>query len=240
MDLHCHLDLYPDALKLLPEVSKRNAFTFVVTTSPRAWIATSKVFAGYENIKVGLGLHPEIVERKAGERDLFIKSIALTRFIGEIGLDGSPNFRHSLPLQESIMNDILEECEKHLSRIISLHSRGATSRVLDLLERHPKAGKPILHWFSGTINQLDRASELGCWFSVGPAMLSGEKGRSLLKRMPLDRVLPETDGPFATHNNLSLMPWDGLKIIKDLASIWNMSECEVKNQLNTNLKSLLS
>lgn len=66
IDFHCHLDLYPDALKLLPIVSARNLFTLVVTTSPKAWLATSNVFAGYENIKVALGLHPEIAEQKAG------------------------------------------------------------------------------------------------------------------------------------------------------------------------------
>ena len=62
IDFHCHLDLYPDALKLLPETARRNEFTLVVTTSPRAWLATSRVFAGYDNIKVALGMHPEIIQ----------------------------------------------------------------------------------------------------------------------------------------------------------------------------------
>ncbi|MEI7612235.1 MAG: Qat anti-phage system TatD family nuclease QatD [Betaproteobacteria bacterium] len=240
MDLHCHLDLYPDALKLLPEVNKRNKFTLVVTTSPRAWVATSKVFAGYDNIKVALGLHPEIVERKAAERDLLVSSVAQAQFIGEIGLDGSRSFKASLTLQKEIFSMAIAECERQGGRVISLHSRGATTQVLDVLERHPGAGVPILHWFSGTATELQRAIELGCWFSVGPAMLAGAKGRELLGRMPVERVLPETDGPFATLGGTTLMPWQAQDILPLLIQAWGMPIAMADAQLTSNLKRLLS
>lgn len=239
MDLHCHLDLYPNAVQLLPEVSKRNKFTLVVTTSPRAWVATSRVFSGYENIKVALGLHPEIAERKSSERDLLISHVAQANFIGEIGLDASPRFRSSMPLQEEIFNSVIAECERRGGRIISLHSRGATTRVLNVLERHPAAGLPILHWFSGTDVELKRAIELGCWFSVGPSMLAGDKGRQLLAKMPMSRVLPETDGPFTAQNGNPYMPWDAMQIIPLLAHAWAMNNENVFEQLNANLECLL-
>ncbi|WP_426399499.1 Qat anti-phage system TatD family nuclease QatD [Ralstonia sp. R-29] len=240
MDLHSHLDLYPDALRLLPEVNKRNRFTLVVTTSPRAWVATSRVFAGYENIQVALGLHPEIVERKSAERDLLLSYVSQTRFVGEVGLDGSPKFRASLPAQEDIFRAVIAECERQGGRIISLHSRGATTKVLDVLDGHPLAGSPILHWFSGSVRELQRAIELGCWFSVGPAMLAGAKGRELLSRMPAERVLPETDGPFAAANNVSLMPWDALDIAPVLSETWGMQVGSVVQKLEQNLERLLS
>ncbi|GAB7547482.1 TatD family hydrolase [Cupriavidus sp. 8B] len=81
------------------------------------------------------------------------------------------------------------------------------------LERHPSAGKPILHWFSGTAKELQRAVEMGCWFSVGPAMVAGAKGRDLVSRMPIEKLLPETDGSFATVNRNILMPWQATDII---------------------------
>lgn len=239
MDLHCHLDLYPDALKLLPEVARRNQFTLVVTTSPRAWVATSRVFAGFENIKVALGLHPEIAERKANERDLLLSCVAQAPFIGEIGLDGSPRCRPSLPLQRAILEAVIAECGRQGGRIISLHSRGAATEVLDVLEQYPSAGKPILHWFSGTSKELQRAIELGCWFSVGPAMLSSAKGQELLSGMPTDRVLPETDGPFATVNKAPLMPWQGEDIVPVLSQIWREPTNVVNAKLASNLARLL-
>src|SRR3546814_10842246 len=69
-------------------------------------------------------------------------------------------------------------CRAAGGRVISLHSRRAAGEVLDAIESIRDAGTPILHWFSGTGRQLDRAIDLGCWFSVGPAMLRTEKGRS--------------------------------------------------------------
>ena len=51
--------------------------------------------------------------------------------------------------------------------------------------------------FPALSRELSRAVDMGCWFSVGPAMLHGEKGRQLVLKMPRDRVLTESDGPFA-------------------------------------------
>jgi TatD DNase family protein len=240
MDLHCHLDLYPDALKILPEVSRRNEFTLVVTTSPRAWIGTSRMFSGYDNIKVALGLHPEIVERKAAERELLLSFVAQARFVGEIGIDGSPRFKSSLSLQEDIFEGVIAECERQGGRVMSLHSRGATSRVLDILEKYPSSGWPLLHWFSGNSRELQRAISMGCWFSIGPSMLAGAKGRELLSMMPFDRILPETDGPFATVKGVPLMPWNALDIVPVIARLREVSNQDISTQLKLNLRQLLS
>ena len=81
IDMHTHLDLYPDALKIIDKVNKINIFTLAVTTSPKAWLVTSKVFENYKNIYVSVGLHPEIVESKANEVDLLIDCIKNTNFV---------------------------------------------------------------------------------------------------------------------------------------------------------------
>lgn len=239
IDFHCHLDLYPNALSLLDEVARRNEFTLAVTTSPRAFLATSRVFAGKPTIHVGLGLHPEIAEAKKNEETLLIQLVASARFIGEIGLDGSHRFKHSLSLQESIFTSVLAECQRQGGRVMSIHSRGAESRLLDILEAHPNAGTPVLHWFSGSRRELQRAAELGCWFSVGPSMLAGKKGRTHLDEMPLDRVLPETDGPFAQRHGVPLMPWEASNISGHLELLTGNSKVAVFSMLRANLKRLL-
>jgi TatD DNase family protein len=240
IDFHCHLDLYPNALELLPEVSKRNRFTLVVTTSPRGWLATSNVFAGYENIKVALGMHPEILGEKTSERKLMLSSISNARFVGEVGLDGSIQNPNSMVLQESILKDILNECNRVGGRILSIHSRNATSRVLNLLEKYCLESIPVMHWFSGSLQEVRRAVAMGCWFSVGPAMLRGAKGRAILYELPPDRILPETDGPFTTILSRPLMPWEAINIAEVVSSIWGMSQEEVLNQVKQNLVTLLS
>lgn len=240
IDFHCHLDLYPNALKLLPQVAARNQFTLVVTTSPHAWQATSRVFEGYKSINVALGMHPEIVERKADERALLVSSISKARFIGEVGLDGSVTHRNTITMQESILSDVLSECDRVGGRVLSIHSRNAASRVLDLLEKHCRSSLPVLHWFSGSIQEARRAAAMGCWFSVGPAMLRGAKGRAILHELPIDRLLPETDGPFARNRTGPFMPWDAMTIVGTVASAWNMTAEGVCDKLNRNLEILLS
>lgn len=239
IDFHSHLDLYQNGLVLARETNTRNKFTLAVTTSPRAYVATSRVFAGLENIKVGLGLHPEVASAKAMELDQLVGSVANARFIGEVGLDGSVRFRASLTLQERIFRAALAECSRQGGRVISVHSRGAAGRTVELLAQAGSVGLPVLHWFSGGLTELQAAIRLGCWFSVGPAMLAGEKGRGLAARMPIDRVLPETDGPFSLVGSAPLKPWDAWKVCSELAEVWSMSTSGVEDQLTANLNQLL-
>ena len=239
IDFHCHLDLYPDALSMLPEVARQNEFTLAVTTSPRAWQATSRVFAGYNTIHVALGMHPEIVAAKFSERDLLMSSIKRARFIGEVGIDGSPQNASTLDQQKTIFREVLLECERVGGKIISIHSRNAADCVLALLRLHCKTSIPVLHWFSGTQVELRQAIEFGCWFSIGPAMLSGAKGLRLVAEIPPDRILPETDGPFAQRQSRPLMPWQAMDIADDLASKWKKDRAAVVQQMRLNLQALL-
>lgn len=86
-----------------------------------------------------------------------------------------------MPLQESIFKKVVIECEKADDKIISIHSRNAASRVLDLVEKNCRDSTPVLHWFSGTTQEARRAVALGCWFSIGTAMLSGANGRAVTR-----------------------------------------------------------
>lgn len=239
IDFHCHLDLYPGALALLPEVERRNVFTFAVTTSPRAFIATSRVFQGRPTIHVGLGLHPEVAAAKATELDQLVALVRQSSLIGEIGLDGSPRFRDSLPVQRRVFEAAVAACRAEGGRVMSIHSRGAEAEVLATLARYRSAGTPVLHWFSGSQRELQTAVSLDAWFSVGPAMLRNARGRQLATLMPVNRVLPETDGPFTQAYGVPLMPWQAWEICSTLAEAWGITEPEVRDQMRQNLRTLL-
>lgn len=240
IDFHCHVDLYPNGLEVARQANKRNEFTLVVTTSPRAFYATSRVFGEFKRLHIALGLHPEIAQAKAGELDALVGGIERVKFVGEIGLDGSVQHRHSLELQERVFKAALSECRRQGGRIISIHSRGAEKRVIELLALTSNVGTPVLHWFSGGITALEDACRVGCWFSIGPAMLAGDKGRRLAVRIPRNRVLPETDGPFAKVHGQPLMPWDAIEVCGTLSELWGVSPEEVRAQLGENLQKLLS
>ena len=239
IDFHSHLDLYQESLAITAEASKRNRFTLAVTTSPKAWVATTRVLGAFPNIKIALGLHPEIAAKKESERDLLLELVAKADFIGETGLDGSTRYKSSFQLQLSIFDSLLRECALSGGRIISLHSRRAVNQVLDLLDKHPDAGTPVLHWFSGSKAELSRAVDRGCWFSFGPAGLATNSGRNILKAIPLERLLPESDGPFAQLSGSAIMPWEAHTISSEISKSRRVSQDYVEQQFRFNLNEVL-
>ena len=188
---------------------------------------------------VALGLHPQLAQERITELSLFDEILPDAEFVGEIGLDGTSGYRKGWLQQVDVFEHVLNRTQNAGGRIMSVHSRGASREVLDVLERYPKAGTQILHWFSGNSRDLERAIRHGCWFSVGSVMLRTEKGRALVARMPQDRVLTETDGPFAQEKGRPLMPWDVTEAIVQLSAIWRISNKEVEELLLRNLQRLL-
>lgn len=239
IDFHCHLDLYPDPHAVANECAARRLYVLSVTTTPSAWGGTEALGRGAERIKTGLGLHPQLAHERKGELPLFEQLIGETRYVGEIGLDGAPEHRRHWADQMAVFTRVLDVCSNAGGRVLSIHSRRAATAVLDALEKTPGAGTPVLHWFSGTQRELARAVELGCWFSVGPAMLASQKGRALVAMMPRDRVLTESDGPFAKLDGRPLLPWEADRAASGLAAVWSESLRTLQQQLLANLRQLV-
>lgn len=239
IDLHCHLDLYPDPEAVARECARRGMYILSVTTTPSAWHGTSALASGAERIRTALGLHPQLAQERKGELGQFDRLVRETRYVGEIGLDGTPECLPFWNDQIAVFEHILASCAVVGGRILTIHSRRAEDEVLNRLERQRSAGAPVLHWFSGSRRHLERAIVLGCWYSVGPAMLRSKKGRELVERMPQDRILTESDGPFATDGDRSLQPWDVDGAIVQLAAIWAVDVHAAKSRLLTNLRELV-
>jgi TatD DNase family protein len=71
-------------------------------------------------------------------------------------------------------------------------------------------------------------------------MLRTSRGRELVERMPPDRVLTETDGPFAMQHDRPLKPWDVKEAVLELARIWSVGIRDAEVRLHTNLRTLLN
>jgi TatD DNase family protein len=238
IDLHCHIDLYPDPRKVVDMCSSRRVFALSVTTTPSAWPGTSSLATNSTTIETALGLHPQLAGQRYREIALFEKYLPEAKWVGEIGLDGAPEFKESWPAQMAIFEQLLQLCSNAGGRLLSIHSRLAVRDVLDSLKRMPTAGTPVLHWFSGTQLELEQAISLGCWFSIGIPMLQTKKGQALVLRMPRNRVLTETDGPFTQRAGVPTCPWDVVEAEKELRQLWGLSESDLSHLLEDNLKCL--
>ncbi|MDP9154684.1 MAG: TatD family hydrolase [Pseudomonadota bacterium] len=240
VDMHCHLDLYPDPNLLVKDIANNKAYVLSVTTTPRAWRGTMKLADGCPRIKTALGLHPQLAKERKSELALFDRLLPETRYVGEVGLDGGPSCASFWHDQIEVFDHVLGACADAGGRILSLHSRAAASEVLNALERHPTFGVAILHWFTGSPRELARAIEMGCWFSVGAAMLRSQKGRLLAAEMPPDRVLTETDGPFAKVSGKPLQPAQCGDAIKALASMWGLDDATTQKTVVASFRELVS
>lgn len=238
IDFHCHLDLYPDPKAVAEICAQRGIYLLSVTTTPSAWTGTSALAEGKSRIRTALGLHPQVAHLRKFELELFERLIDHTDYVGEVGLDGAPDFKQHWADQTEVFDRVLEVCASVGGKVLSLHSRRASREVLDRLRAHPRAGTPILHWFTGTNKEADLARDMGCWFSVGPAMLRSAKGRALVARMPRDRVLTESDGPFVQVSGKSIMPWEVDQCVPELAELWSIEPTNARSLLADNLARL--
>jgi TatD DNase family protein len=234
--MHCHLDLYPQPELVAEECKRRGTYILSVTTTPRAWNGTSQLAKGSQRIRTALGLHPQIAHQRSHELELFDSLLSETRYVGEIGLDGGKEYKEHWDVQLKVFRHILSSVNRTGGKIMSIHSRGSASAVLDEIEGID--GIAILHWFTGTLKQLERAIDLGCWFSVGPEMLDTIKGKSLVLKIPRSRILTETDGPFTKFNKLPLYPWNSDQAEKQLAAIWGMNYTDANELILDNFRML--
>ena len=97
---------------------------------------------------------------------------------------------------------------------------------MSLIEECPQSGL-ILHWWLGTECETARAVELGCYFSVNR---SSARRRDLLARMPLDRVLPETDHPFGDKGRGPRRPGEVGHVEAALAEAHGLSTKEIRRR----------
>lgn len=240
VDYHCHLDLYPNYQEMFGEPSSEDVITLAVTTTPKAWAKNKELAQHSRNVRVALGLHPQLVAERADEITLFENLLNEARFVGEVGLDAGPRFYHSYDLQKQIFIRILKACAVLGNRILSVHSVRATSEVLNLIEEHLPSdrGRVVLHWFNGSKSEADRAVKFGCYFSVNIEMLKKETRREVIYRLPLERILTESDGPFTTTSNHPSVPKDVTIVVSKLADLFSKRKIGMQDQIAANVEAL--
>ncbi len=142
----------------------------------------------------GVGCHPrKLKAQESFDVEMFRDLVERTAVVGEIGLDTGSHYRHaSLEKQLQTFRAALE-IVSDLPRIVSIHSYRATGLVVKELQQRPIVA-PILHWWTGTVEETREAVALGCYFSVHSAVARHSKFR---RWVPPERVLLESDHGYA-------------------------------------------
>ena len=242
VDFHAHLDLYPDLAETIRRCDAEEVATLAVTTTPRAFPRNLELAKGSAFVQVAIGLHPQLVAERGSEISIFEDLLPETRYVGEVGLDASPRHYRSFDQQKMIFERVLRRCARAGDKVVSVHSVRAAKHVLDMIETclPPERGKVVLHWFTGNVSDARRAVELGCYFSVNERMFANSKGQTLVKTIPQDRLLTETDGPFVERDGRPVTPGDVRPVLDALGSALTYERGEVVRLINRNLRYLLT
>lgn len=239
IDTHCHVDLYPDYATLIEETERAQVYTIAVTNTPSVFRQCVSLTDGKNFIRTAIGLHPQVVIQRHRELDMMFDMLPETRYVGEIGLDFEIRDTQGRTLQQKVFTNILKRCADFPDKVLTIHSRHAAAEVIELIGNSYPC-RIILHWFSGSRQELEKAISYGFYFSVNPAMINSAKGRQIVAAIPRDKLLTESDGPFVMVNRMPARPRDVGLVVRALAEINNSTETQVAHMIYENFRSILT
>lgn len=204
IDTHCHLndqEAFPDpsaAVHEAVDAGVKKLIVIGVNTSSSQYAV--ELAENYQEVYAAVGWHPNESSRFNTKELIKIEELLKhpkVLGVGEIGLD----FYRNYASQESQEVCFLSQLELALKfdKSVVLHCRNAYPEVLTLLELRPNR-KLLFHCFAGTFEDAKRAISLDAYFGVdGPITYKkAEELRAVIKTLPQDRLLLETDSPWLT------------------------------------------
>ncbi len=119
--------------------------------------------------------------------------------IGEVGLDHwMVNEDADKELQKEIFGRFIE-LGLELDLPLNVHSRSAGRRAIELLIELG-ARRVLMHAFDGRASAAQQGVEAGFFFSVPPSIVRSKQKQKLVRYLPLDSILLETDSPVLGPN----------------------------------------
>ncbi|TLU75023.1 TatD family hydrolase [Mannheimia varigena] len=206
IDSHCHLDSldYETQHKNIDEVIENakargvHHFISVCTTIGR-FEAMKNLTSHRNDVSLSCGVHPLNVEDEPFDYDKLFEFAQDPKVvaIGETGLD-----YHYTPetkvLQQSLFVQQIDIANK-LNKPLIIHSRSARQDTMDMLEQNnaEKCGG-VLHCFTEDWTMAKRALDIGFYISISGIITfrNAEELRDVVRKVPLDRLLVETDSPY--------------------------------------------
>lgn len=236
VDTHCHLADYASPMDVVHQAEAVRTGIVAVTGHPDEYRRLRARLGPRAMVTVALGLHPL---RAATFRPIdlarFFRFVPEARWIGEVGLDFSPQGIGTKRQQIRVFETVLSEAQPR-RHPLTVHTRGAERETIDRLAQVD--ARAVLHWYSGPLTHVDDALAAGAYFSINPTMLRSSRSAQLVAAVPRERILLETDGPFARVGRREARPTDLVKTLEQVAHRWSVAPDEARAQLASNYDRL--
>jgi TatD DNase family protein len=248
VDAHIHLsdEEYAGCIPEIIDEAKNSGIRALVSNSMdlKTSVRSLKLAEQYpETVYAAVGFHPWNVgtstEQEFGELSELISKQRQDKAlvaIGEIGLDNK--WKTIWEKQLKVFSEMLSLAER-LDLPVIVHSRGTTEQVIEMLRSYTLK-RVLLHWFSNPISALDKAMEQGYYISEGPSTTFSHGIREVVSRVPLTRLLTETDGPVRffkpPFNGKRTTPAFIPTVVKAIAEVKGLDVAAVGEQVMKNFE----
>lgn len=250
-ETHAHYDddAFDDDRDKLLEQLPENGVGRVVNSgasmkSSRAAIELAKK---YDFVYASVGVHPdnagELNEEAFEELRTMVK-YEKTVAVGEIGLDYHWNVWPKDVQKEAFIRQWELATGENLPIVI--HSRDAAQDTFEIIkemyEKEKAAGRELradMHCYSYHLEQAREYVKMGLYFGIGGIVTFKNAGKlpEIVKELPIERILLETDCPYLTPEPFRRQRNDSAKlkyVVDKIAEIKGMSPEEVNRQTEQN------
>lgn len=196
IDVHCHLeDPAFDSNRGEVLARAREAGVVAVVTSGLGPEAALKTLDISDNrfVYPTLGVAPYELAGYEEVYELIIRERARIVGIGEVGLDYYHGRAEDRAEQVEVFTRFVRLAQE-LGLPLIVHSRSAGRHALDILFRE-KAEPVVMHAFDGRSSYALKAVEKGFFFSIPPSVVRSRQKQKLVKALPLESLLLESDAP---------------------------------------------
>jgi TatD DNase family protein len=250
VDTHAHLDdtRLRDQLSGVLDRAMKNGVAQIIAIGTTAATSAGAVelAAAHEGLFAAVGIHPNDAA-ECGQQDwpIVLDLVARARVvaIGETGLDRYWR-RTPFDQQQAWFDRQLTLAHEHNLPIV-IHCRDCQGDIIDQLTRLRRSVRGVLHAFTGSWDEAAACLDLGLHISFAGMVTFSNKAldalRDVASRVPLDRLLLETDSPYLTphpfRGQINEPAHVALTALK-LAEIRSLSAAEMARVSTANARAL--
>ncbi len=236
IDIHCHLD-FPDFNKDREEVIKRaldeGVFMLTVGTNKESSKKAVEIAEKYDGVFATVGVHPHDANKNVN-LDFFRELLKHPKVVavGECGLDSVRSRTSQKEQREIFIKQI--ELALEFDKPLMIHCRDAYGEAIEILKSFKTGtGEKLcgdIHFFSGKWEYAEKYIELGFSFSFTGVITFTHDYDEVIKKLPLEKIMVETDAPFVApipYRGHRSEPLHVKEVAKRIAEIKNISYEEV-------------
>ncbi|MET0087252.1 MAG: TatD family hydrolase [Sedimenticola sp.] len=251
IDSHCHLDRldlghFDNSFANLMEKTEEAGVGHILCVSIdlESYPSMLELVESYDNISVSVGVHPNDRDRREPEPEELVALAAHPKnvAIGETGLD---YFRSEGDLQWQ-----RDRFRRHIqaarlsNKPLIIHTRAAREDTIRIMEEEgaSEAGG-VMHCFTENWEMAKQALDLGFYISFSGIITfkNADDLREVVKKVPMDRLLVETDAPYLTpvpHRGKPNLPGYVVHVAECVAELKGLSAEEIAEITGDNFKQL--